>query len=114
MTEKDIIKGLEEYLKKKYGGKIPPEFGLILEVIKSLLHRYIQVRDKIEAEGVVSSTTNARHTLLPVENNLTLALIRACKSLGISPLDSAKLIKVENAIATTEDETEDFISSLTN
>ena len=38
MTEKEIIKGLEDFLKKKYGD-IPPQFNLILEVVKNNLHR---------------------------------------------------------------------------
>lgn len=113
MTEQDIIKGIEEYLKKKYEGVIPAEFSLIMEVIKNTLHRYMEIKQEIDKNGIISKTTNARSTLLPYEEHLALVLIRACKSLGISPLDSAKLLKVEKAVDNTEESTEDFIEALT-
>lgn len=112
MTEKEIIKGLEDFLKKKYGD-IPPQFNLILEVVKNNLHRYLEVKEDIDTNGIIDATTKSRHSLLTLEYNLSLSLMRLCSSLGISPLDSARLLKVESSIKASDEEEDDFIDSLT-
>lgn len=111
MTEKDLIKGVTDFLTNKYG-TINPEWQVTLMALRDTLHRYIQIKKEIDKIGIYDLATGTKNPLLSTEKDCLATILKLSQKLGISPWDYAKINKAENG--NEEDDTEDFIDSLTN
>lgn len=111
--EEEMMQGVYAFLKSKYG-TINTEWLLVLFSLKSALHRYLEVRKKIDEVGIYNDDTELKNPLLSTEKDCLATILKISQKLGVSPFDSASIKKNEKATAEVEDDSEDFIDALTN
>ena len=104
---KKLIDATEEYLKQQYG-EVKPEWRIILNLLGDNLDLYKECRESIRKNGIFDPNAYKKNPLLSTCKDLEATIIKQIQHLGLSPYAQSK-IKVNS-----EDDTEDFIDSLTN
>ncbi len=104
---KKLIESAENYLIEKYG-EVKPEWQIILGLLADNLELYKDCRDSIKKNGIYDITTARKNPLISSCKDLQATILKQIQHLGLSPYAQAK---IKDSI---EDDTEDFIDSLTN
>lgn len=104
---KKLIDATEDYLKEKYG-EVKPEWRIILNLLGDNLDLYRECRQSIRQNGIFDLATYKKNPLLSTCKDLQSTIIKQIQHLGLSPYAAAKIKD------STEDDTENFIESLTN
>ena len=95
-----------EYLKNKYG-EVKAEWESTLFLLAENLDLYLQCKEQIRQHGIYDATTGKKNPLLTTMKDIQATIMKQIQHLGISPYSASK-IKQE-----VEDDTEDYIDSLT-
>lgn len=103
----DYIDTVKEYLTDTYGS-VKPEWEAIIEMLAYNLDLLKECKKSIKDNGIYDRTTGKKNPLLTTVKDLQATIIKQVQHLGLSPYAVGK-IKNE-----AEDDTEDYIDSLTN
>lgn len=101
------IKNVIEYINSKYGS-VPPEWWCIIQLLADNLELYNCCKKSIQENGIYDVTTGRKNPLLSTVKDLQATIIKQIQHLGLSPYAVSKIHD------TTEDNTDEFIESLTN
>lgn len=104
---KKIIDSINNYLTEKYG-EVKPEWATIMYLLGDNLDLYKECRESIRRNGIYDSTTAKKNPLLSTCKDLQATILKQIQHLGLSPYAASK---IKDAV---EDDTEDYIESLTN
>lgn len=107
-----IMKGIKSFLKNKYG-TISDEWTMTLMILENTIKRYIQIKEEIDKNGIYDTTTHLKNPLLSTEKDCLATILKLTQKLGITPWDYAKINKAESLLD-DDDDSDDFIDSLTN
>lgn len=103
----DYIKNVQEYLTNKYG-KVNAEWECILVLLADNIDLYKECRKSVKENGIFNCETGKKNPLLTTMKDIQATITKQIQHLGLSPYALSK-IKTE-----TDDDTEDFIESLTS
>lgn len=98
--------GVREYLSTKYG-EIPPQWETMLALLQDNLELYAQCKKSVEQNGIFDSSDYKKNPLLSTMKDLQATIFKQIQHLGLSPYAESKIRQ------SGEDDTEDFIESLT-
>ena len=106
LTSKKIMSGVREYLSQKYG-EIPAQWEAMLSLLQDNLELYAQCKKTVSEVGIFDATDYKKNPLLSTMKDLQATIIKQIQHLGLSPYAESKIRQ------TGEDDTDDFIDSLT-
>lgn len=101
------IDTVKEYLTDTFG-TVKPEWEAVIEMLAYNLDLLKECRKSIKDNGIYDRTTGKKNPLLTTIKDLQATILKQVQHLGLSPYAVGK-IKQE-----AEDDTEDYIESLTN
>lgn len=104
---KTNLKNIEQFLINKYG-KFQPEWNTILQLLGDNLELYTKCKESIKVNGIYNPENGRKNPLLSTCKDLQATILKQIQHLGISPYAASKIKLGE------EDDTEDFIDSLTD
>lgn len=104
---KDYLASVESFLLAKYG-TVNEEWSAILYLIADNLDLYQECKKSVKQNGLYDSNTGKKNPLLTTMKDLQATILKQIQHLGLSPYAISK-IKME-----VEDDSEDFIDTLTN
>ena len=104
---KKIIDSINNYLTEKYG-EVKPEWATIMYLLGDNLDLYKECSDSIKQNGIFDVNTYKKNPLLSTCKDLQATIMKQIQHLGLSPYAASK---IKDAV---EDDTEDYIESLTN
>ena len=104
---KKLIDATEEYLKQQYG-EVKPEWRIILNLLGDNLDLYKECRESIRKNGIFDPNSYKKNPLISSCKDLQATIIKQIQHLGLSPYAVSR-IKMDK-----EDDSTDFIESLTN
>ena len=85
-----------------------PEWASIMYLLGDNLDLYKECRDSIKQNGIFDVNTYKKNPLLSTCKDLQATIMKQIQHLGLSPYAASK---IKDAV---EDDTEDYIESLTN
>ena len=103
---KKQIDNINDYLKSKYGG-INPEWQTIINLLADNIDLYKECKESVKQNGIYDPNTGKKNPLLATMKDLQATIIKQIQHLGLSPYAASK---IKNEV---EDDSEDFISKLT-
>lgn len=103
---KKMMTGIREYLSGKYG-EIPLQWEAILGLLQDNIDLYQQCKKSVEDNGIFDKDDYKKNPLLSTMKDLQTTIIKQIQHLGLSPYAESKIKQ------SGEDDTDDFIDSLT-
>lgn len=100
------IKSIRKYLEDTYG-EVKPEWELMLMLLGDNVEMYRKVSETLETNGIYSPVSGVKNPLLSTQKDIAASIYKIVQHFGISPYAASK---IKNG---TDDDTEDFIESLT-
>lgn len=104
---KNYIDTVKEYLTDTYGS-VKPEWDAVIEMLAYNLDLFKECKKSIKDNGIFDRTTGKKNPLLTTIKDLQATILKQIQHLGLSPYAVSKIKKE------IEDDSEDFIESLTN
>ena len=104
---KDYLLSVESFLISKYG-YISDEWSALIYLLADNLDLYEECKKTVKQYGLYDANTGKKNPLLCTMKDLQATILKQIQHLGLSPFAVSK-IKME-----TEDDSDDFISDLTN
>lgn len=101
------MEAIESYLVAQYGS-VNPEWEPNLLLLADNLDLYDTCKASVEANGIFDSATYKKNPLLSTMKDLQATMLKIFQHLGISPYAVSKIH------ITPEDDTEDYLDSLTS
>ena len=101
------MKGVEVYLKTRFGD-VNKEWEASLVLMADNFELYEACRKSVNENGIYDSVTGRKNPLLSTMKDLQATILKQIQHFGLSPYSAAKIKQAD------EDDTEDFIDSLTN
>jgi phage terminase small subunit len=105
-TTQKYIDTVTEYLSETYG-TVKPEWQAVIEMLGYNLDLFKDCKKSIKDNGLYDRTTGKKNPLLTTIKDLQATIMKQVQHLGLSPYAVSKIKKE------TEDDTEDYIDSLT-
>ena len=103
---KENIKKITDYLIKQYG-EIQPQWEMTLSLLADNLDLYIECRKSITQNGIFDTENYKKNPLLTTCKDLQATIMKQIQHFGLSPYAISKIKQTE------EDDSEDYIESLT-
>lgn len=103
---KETIKKIQDYLVKQYGD-IQPQWEMTLNLLADNLDLYYDCRKSIKDNGIFDDTSYKKNPLLTTCKDLQATIMKQIQHFGLSPYAISKIKQTE------DDDSEDFIESLT-
>lgn len=100
------MKDIRTYLTKEYG-RIPEAYEFQLELFKENLEQYFEIQDIVKSTGYYNSEKGLKNPLLSTLKDLNAIILKQGTMFGLNVWSKSKIKFAE------EDNTEDFIDSLT-
>ena len=104
---RQLMAAVERSLEERYGS-IAPEWAITLGMLASNLDLLSQCLDAIREDGIYCADLGKKNPLLATVKDLQNSIMAQAKHLGITPWAA------QNLKSADIDDTEDFISSLTD
>ncbi len=101
------IDNVINYIISKYGS-VPPEWWCIIQLLADNLELYNCCKKSIQDVGIYDKETGRKNPLLSTIKDLQSTIMKQIQHLGLSPY---AVSKIHDSV---EDDTDDFIESLTN
>lgn len=106
-TTQKYIDVVNQYLTETYGS-VKPEWQAMIELLAYNLDLFKQCKKSIKDNGIYDTQTGKKNPLLTTVKDLQATIIKQVQHLGLSPYAIGKIKKDQ------EDDTEDYIDSLTS
>lgn len=90
-------------------GEVRPEWELTLDILANDIETYREVNDLLKSTGYYDKDTGRKNPLFGVLKDIHTGIMKSVQHLGLSPYAISKIRK-----ESSEDDTTDFIESLTN
>lgn len=104
---KKTMKQVEDYLIQKYG-EIQPQWEMTLKLMADNLDLLDDCKESVKLNGIYSSVRGVKNPLISTIKDINATLLKLAQQLGITPWSESKIKGGD------EDNTEDFITALTD